>query len=106
MLVIILLWIFCFSYAQERVIIQNRGDYYHVETYNIPEYKPSKQKLQKKYHRKKRKRKEKYYLSKEKGKVFHRPHCKFAKKIKKKVRFKTRSKAVKSGLRPCRVCKP
>jgi len=41
-------------------------------------------------------------------KVFHRPDCRYAKKIKKnnlKI-FKSKSQAEKAGYRPCKVCKP
>jgi len=101
----IILSIFVFAYSQERVIIEKRGDHYHVESFYLPEttdQKPS----YKKHYRKKSVKKERYYIAKEKGKVFHRPSCRFGKKIKHKVIFKSRKKAVKTGLRPCRVCKP
>ncbi len=103
----IFLGLFCFSYAQERVIIEERGNYYHLETYREPYYKPEKplKKPAKKLY-KKAKKKEKYYIAKEKGNIFHRPSCKFAKKIKYKIKFKTRRKAINSSLRPCKVCKP
>ncbi|WP_457643029.1 Ada metal-binding domain-containing protein [Persephonella sp.] len=96
------------AFAQERVIIENKGSHYHIEVYKEPEYrapknvKPNKKKYRKGKHRKK----EKYYVAKENGKVFHRPSCRFAKKIKHKVRFKTKRKAKNAGLRPCKVCKP
>jgi methylphosphotriester-DNA--protein-cysteine methyltransferase len=40
--------------------------------------------------------------------VFHRPDCEWAKKINPQnlVGFKTREDAIKSGKRPCKVCKP
>ncbi len=104
--------IFCFTllfvfsaYSQEKVIIEKRGDHYHIESFYLPEttvQKPSSQKR----HRKKSVKKERYYIAKEKGKVFHRPSCRFGKKIKHKVIFKSKEKAVKAGLRPCRICKP
>ncbi|SNZ06217.1 Metal binding domain of Ada [Persephonella hydrogeniphila] len=98
---LLLTGIFYFSYAQERVIIENRGTHYHVESYTEPSYSPKKSK--KKHYSKK---KERFYISKQKGKVFHRPSCRFAKKIKNKKVFKTRRKAVNAGLRPCKLCKP
>ncbi|WP_457624830.1 Ada metal-binding domain-containing protein [Persephonella sp.] len=97
--------LFCFSYAQDRVIIENRGTHYHIESFTEPSYKPEKpyKKPSKRYYRKK---KEKFYISSKKGKVFHRPSCRFAKKIKNRKIYKTRKKAVKAGLRPCKLCRP
>ncbi|MBW2004081.1 MAG: hypothetical protein JRI72_05620 [Deltaproteobacteria bacterium] len=42
------------------------------------------------------------------SKVFHRPDCKWAKKIKagNLIGFKSREEAVKSGRRPCKSCGP
>ncbi len=48
------------------------------------------------------------YVASVNSKVFHKPNCKWAKKIKEKnlVGFKSREDAVNSGKRPCKVCKP
>ncbi|MDQ7055400.1 MAG: Ada metal-binding domain-containing protein [Persephonella sp.] len=101
----IILSLSVFAYSQERVIIENRGDHYHVENFYLPETDVKRDTSQK-YHRKKSVKKERYYIAKEKGKVFHRPSCRFGKKIKHKMIFKSRKKAIKAGLRPCRVCRP
>ncbi|WP_457624515.1 Ada metal-binding domain-containing protein [Persephonella sp.] len=104
MWLLILMGLFCFSYAGERVIIEDRGGYFHVESYKIPDIKKSSQKHY--YKKKNKRRRAKYYVSSKRGKVFHRPSCKFAKKIKHKVKYTTRKKALKKGLRPCKICKP
>jgi len=48
------------------------------------------------------------YVASRNSKVFHRPDCKWAKKIKpgNLVGFKSREEAVESGRRPCRNCRP
>jgi len=48
------------------------------------------------------------YVASSKSKVFHRPVCKWAKKITPKnlVGFKSREEAIKSGRRPCMSCRP
>jgi len=48
------------------------------------------------------------YVASRNSKVFHRPDCKWAKKISPKnlIGFKSREDAVKSGRRPCRSCRP
>jgi len=54
------------------------------------------------------KTKEWKYVASKNSKVFHRPDCKWAKKISPKnlIGFKTREEAAKSGRRPCRSCEP
>ena len=100
-IIAIFLIFYNYSFCQERVIIEKKGNIYHVETYEEPEYN-SRNILKKKQINKRLK----YYIAPKKGKVFHRPNCKFARKIKHKVKFKTRQKALNKGLRPCKVCKP
>ena len=48
------------------------------------------------------------YVASRNSKVFHRPDCKWVKKISpgNLVGFKSREEAVKSGRRPCRSCEP
>ena len=48
------------------------------------------------------------YIASVNSEVFHDPNCRWAKKIKPHnlVGFKTREDAIKSGRRPCKVCKP
>ena len=48
------------------------------------------------------------YVASKNSKVFHRPDCKWAKKISSKnlIGFRSREEAVKSGRRPCRSCEP
>ena len=48
------------------------------------------------------------YLASRKSKVFHRPDCKWAKRISPKnfMGFKTREEAIRSGRRPCKSCRP
>ena len=97
------------SFAFEKTIIENKGDYYKVETYQeyIPKKHYHKRHKKRKTHTKKKiHKKAPYYVAKPKGKVFHRPDCRFGKKIKHKIIFKSRKKAIKAGLRPCKVCNP
>jgi len=49
-----------------------------------------------------------FYVAAKNSKVFHRPDCKWAKRIspKNKIIFKTRQDALNAGRRPCKVCKP
>jgi micrococcal nuclease len=53
---------------------------------------------------------EKYYVATKDSRrfVFHRPDCKWAKKIKSKnlLRFETRDQALDLGYSPCRDCRP
>ncbi len=51
---------------------------------------------------------ENFYIASKNSKVFHRPDCRWAKKIAPKnlVRYKTREDAVNDGKRPCKMCKP
>ena len=101
---LIFIGLFCFSYAQEEVIIEKKGqNYYHVETYSEPSYKPKKERYKKSYRHRKKSR---FYVASKKGKDFHIPSCRFARKIKNKIIFKTKRKARRSGLRPCKLCKP
>jgi micrococcal nuclease len=48
------------------------------------------------------------YVASKNSKVFHRPDCKWMKKINPKnlIGFKSREEAIRSGRRPCRVCGP
>jgi micrococcal nuclease len=48
------------------------------------------------------------YVASKNSKVFHRPDCKWVKKISPKnlIGFKTREEAIRSGRRPCKTCKP
>ena len=48
------------------------------------------------------------YVASKKSKVFHRPDCKWSKKIApgNLVGFKSREEAIRSGRRPCRSCEP
>ena len=48
------------------------------------------------------------YVASVNSEVFHQPNCKWAKKISPRnlVGFKTREDAIKSGHRPCKMCKP
>jgi len=48
------------------------------------------------------------YVASKKSKVFHRPDCKWAKRISPKnlIGFRSREEAVRSGRRPCRSCRP
>jgi methylphosphotriester-DNA--protein-cysteine methyltransferase len=48
------------------------------------------------------------YIASVNSEVFHRPACKWAKKIypRNLVGFKTREDAINSGRSPCKVCKP
>lgn len=48
------------------------------------------------------------YVASVNSEVFHRPDCEWAKKISPRnlVGFKTREDVIKSGRRPCKVCRP
>ena len=48
------------------------------------------------------------YVASVNSEVFHKPSCRWAKKIKPHniVGFKSREDAINSGRRPCKVCKP
>jgi len=48
------------------------------------------------------------YVASQRSKVFHRPDCVWAKKIAPHnlVEFSSRAKAIASGRRPCKACKP
>jgi len=48
------------------------------------------------------------YVASKKSKVFHRPDCKWVKKISPQnlMGFKSRDEAIKSGRRPCKSCGP
>ncbi|WP_029520487.1 Ada metal-binding domain-containing protein [Persephonella sp. IF05-L8] len=106
---LVLLFFTSSAFSLEKTIIEDKGGYYKVETYQeyIPKKYNHKQHTKRKAHIKKKSRKKaSYYVAKSKGKIFHRPDCRFAKRIKHKIVFKSRKKAVKSGLRPCKVCSP
>ncbi|HIE59673.1 MAG TPA: hypothetical protein EYP82_07080 [Hydrogenothermaceae bacterium] len=105
-LVIYLLICFLFSLSiSKEILIENKGNYILLK--NIPETKSNhkKTKSYRKYKKQKRKQ-HKYFVDKKNGKIFHKPDCKFAKKIKHKVKFKSKKQARNAGLRPCKVCKP
>jgi len=110
-LILILTSFFSISLAQERIIIENNGNTYNLKIENFPEYfkkhKHSKKyNKQKKIYKKHYRNKSKYYIASKNGKVFHKPDCRFAKRIKKKIKFITRKEAIVQGLRPCKLCKP
>ncbi|ACO04520.1 MAG TPA: hypothetical protein DEP48_09735 [Persephonella sp.] len=88
------------SFSLEKAVIQKKPDHIHIKSEVIPDYKNKKIK---KYRKSKR---EKYYITKENGKIYHRPSCRFAKRIKNKVKIKSIRSAKRKGLRPCKVCKP
>jgi len=48
------------------------------------------------------------YVASKNSKVFHRPDCTWAKRIKPKnlVGYNTRQEAIRAGKRPCKICKP
>ena len=48
------------------------------------------------------------YAASKKSDIFHRPDCKWAKKINPKnfIGFNSKEEAKKSGRRPCKICKP
>jgi len=98
--------LFYFSYGEEGVIIEKRNGYYHVENYKFSTKSGAKQSKKSKKTARKLNKKEAYYLSSKKGRVFHRPSCRFAKRIKHKVKYSTKREALNKGLRPCSVCKP
>jgi len=53
-------------------------------------------------------KKEWKYVASKKSNVFHRPDCKWVKKISTNnlVGFKSREEAIRSGRRPCKSCRP
>ncbi len=100
---IVYLIFFVFSinvFSQEILFIKENKGYIHLEKKTF--YKKEKRKK----HKIHRKRKERYYIASKRGKRFHRPDCRFAKRIKKRVIFKNRNEALERGLKPCSVCKP
>jgi hypothetical protein len=48
------------------------------------------------------------YVASKNSKVFHKPDCRWAKRIKPTnlVTYSTRAEAIEAGKRPCKVCKP
>ena len=48
------------------------------------------------------------YCASKNSRVFHYPSCEMAQKINPRnlIRFRTREEAIRSGRRPCRVCRP
>lgn len=48
------------------------------------------------------------YVASKNSKVFHKPDCRWAKRIKPSnlVTYSTRDKAIEAGKRPCKFCKP
>jgi micrococcal nuclease len=51
---------------------------------------------------------EAYYIASKKSTKFHRPWCRWAKKIRpwNQIKFKSRDEALDKGLSPCKVCNP
>ncbi len=90
---------FCFSYPKEKVFLEKSGKGIFIKKVEIPEYNKHKK-------HKRIKKREGFYVFSKRGKVFHRPDCKFARKIKNKIIVKTREEALRKGLKPCRFCKP
>lgn len=105
-LVILLSICFLFnSGISKEILIKNKGNYFLLK--NIPETGLNHKKAKSYKKDKKQKRKQyKYFVAKKNGKIFHKVDCKFAKKIKHKVKFKSRKQAVKKGYKPCKICKP
>lgn len=91
--------LYTFANSQEIIVIKSYKDIYHLEKKSIPHFKN-------KTKRKIRHKRESFYVAGKKSKVFHRPDCPFAKRLKSKVIFETRYEAIRKGLRPCRKCKP
>ncbi len=90
---------FVFSaFSQEVLYIKQKGNTVFLKKTSFPEIK------KKKHHRKRKA--ESFYIAKKKGKVFHRPDCRFAKRIKNKIILKSRRSALGKGYKPCKVCKP
>jgi len=106
--ILIFLLIICFSYnlsTSREILVENKGNYILLKNVHKTKLNHKKTKHYKKY--KKRKRKYyKYFVAKKNGKIFHKPYCKFAKKIKHKVKFKSKFQAIKKGYRPCKICRP
>ena len=97
---LILFFLFCdFSFGAEEIIVEDNGNYLQLE---VVKYKSSKHQKKYKYHKKR----EEFYVAKKGSKVFHRPNCRFAKRIKHKVIYHSRKEALNHHLRPCKVCKP
>ncbi len=48
------------------------------------------------------------YVASKNSEVFHKPQCRWAKKISKRnlVGYNSTDEAVKAGKRPCKLCKP
>jgi len=48
------------------------------------------------------------YVASKNSNVFHKPDCRWAKKISSEnlVGYNSREEAIKAGKRPCRWCKP
>jgi len=48
------------------------------------------------------------YVASKNSKVFHKPDCRWAQRIKPEnlVRYRTRQDAINAGRRPCQLCKP
>ena len=91
--------LYTFTTSQEVIVIKSYKDVYHLEKKSIPHFKN-------KTKRKIKHKRESFYVAGKKSKVFHRPDCPFARRLKSKVMFKTKYQALKKGLRPCRKCKP
>ncbi len=96
----------CFGFSlSKELIIEDKGSYIFIK--NLPETKvPNKKSRKYKNYREHNKKKHKFFIAKKNGKIFHKPDCRFAKRIKHKVKFKSRKQAIKRGYRPCKICKP
>lgn len=106
--ILVFFLIICFSYnlsISKEILIENKGNYILLK--NVPETNLNYKKTEIHRKHKKQKRKQyKYFVAKKNRKIFHKPNCKFAKRIKHKVKFKSRKQAIKKGYRPCKICKP
>ncbi len=49
---------------------------------------------------------DKVYVGNKNSKVFHRPDCPSARRLKSKVYFDSREEAIEAGYRPCKRCNP
>jgi len=105
-LIIFLLLSFNINFAEERIFIENKGSYIHIETENTKTSHQKKYYNRHKHYKNKHKYRGKYYIARKNGKIFHKPSCKFVRRIKNKIKFKSRNEALKKGLRPCKFCKP
>ncbi len=83
--------LFSFAFSSELIFIKKENGNYYLKKVSVSE---------------KRKKEKKLFVAGKYGKVFHREGCSFTKRIKEKIYFKSRRKAIKAGYRPCKKCKP